>query len=218
MDHSLANELYSESLQLSNVELGSTSTANTKQFDSHDFDEDDPWYEDGSSWNDSIEDLDKASDLDREWQRRRDQFHTLGYRNGVMKGKEAAMQEGFNIGFKESVYAGFNWGLVRGITSAMTCLSDELKVRLVETQEKRNKFQGLYECAHSLSTADALKLFHRDILTEKSVKQHEDAEPNSYKADLQDQSSDGSLLRNCYGQLQSLLECSEIKVHLEIDQ
>lgn len=44
----------------------------------------------------------------------------IGYRDGVIAGKEAAAQEGFNIGFKESVLNGYNWGLVRGITRYIT--------------------------------------------------------------------------------------------------
>ena len=41
-----------------------------------DSDDGDVWHENGSSWNGSIEEFDKASDMDREWQRRRNQFHT----------------------------------------------------------------------------------------------------------------------------------------------
>lgn len=37
----------------------------------------DLWYDDGSSCEDSVEKLNRASDMDREWQRRRDQFHTV---------------------------------------------------------------------------------------------------------------------------------------------
>lgn len=33
--------------------------------------------EDGSLWGGSDEELDKTSDLDREWKRRHDQFHTV---------------------------------------------------------------------------------------------------------------------------------------------
>lgn len=33
--------------------------------------------EDGSSWNGSDNDVEKPSDMDREWWRRRDQFHTV---------------------------------------------------------------------------------------------------------------------------------------------
>lgn len=40
----------------------------------------------------------------------------MGYRDGVIAGKEASSQEGFNIGFKQSVLVGYNWGLVRGVT------------------------------------------------------------------------------------------------------
>ncbi|KAA8537302.1 hypothetical protein F0562_027011 [Nyssa sinensis] len=173
MEGSLADELYSETLRLSNVNLGQTSTVNSKQCDSNDCDGD-WWHEDGSSWADSNEELDKASDLDREWQKRRNQFHTIGYRDGLTAGKEASAQEGFIIGFKESVHVGYNWGLVRGVTSALSCLPDELKEMLLETQEKRNKLRGLYESVHSLSTADALKLFHDDILMNKSVEQSEE--------------------------------------------
>ena len=42
-----------------------------------DFNEADIQAEDGSLWGDSDEELDKASDLDREWQKRHDQFHTV---------------------------------------------------------------------------------------------------------------------------------------------
>lgn len=33
-----------------------------------------------------------------------------------MAGKEASVQEGFNIGFNESVFVGYKWGLVRGVS------------------------------------------------------------------------------------------------------
>ncbi|KAJ6702904.1 PROTEIN YAE1-like protein [Salix viminalis] len=42
--------------------------------------------------------------------RRRDQFHTIGYRDGLMAGREAS------AGFKQSVLVGHNWGVVRGVT------------------------------------------------------------------------------------------------------
>lgn len=110
---------------------------------------DDLWDDDETLWDNSSEEVNKASDLDREWQRRRNQFHTvilqihcfitfqnflcalyvvlkprqfllliyiqIGYRDGIIAGKEASAQEGFNIGFKESVLGGYKWGLVRGI-------------------------------------------------------------------------------------------------------
>uniref|UniRef100_A0A6M2EWL8 Essential protein Yae1 N-terminal domain-containing protein n=1 Tax=Populus davidiana TaxID=266767 RepID=A0A6M2EWL8_9ROSI len=105
MEGSFAKELYSESLQLSNAELGSKPIANGDLQD-----------DGGSLWDDSVEELDRDSDLDREWQRRHDQFHTIGYRDGLIAGKEDSAQEGFNVGFKQSVLVGYNWGVVRGVT------------------------------------------------------------------------------------------------------
>ncbi|KAF5950270.1 hypothetical protein HYC85_012263 [Camellia sinensis] len=124
-----------------------------------------------------LKNTDSLSDLDREWKRRHDQFHTIGYRDGVTAGKEASAQEGFNLGFKESVLAGYNWGLVRGVTSALTLLPDGLREKLVETQEEKDKFQSLYESVHSLSTTDALKLFHD--MSKRSVEQIDSNEASS---------------------------------------
>ncbi|KAF7824655.1 protein YAE1-like protein [Senna tora] len=214
MENRFAEELYSESLQLSNLEL--TPSADNQQknlngknlsgcvalliwslcyyalnvFDSGGYDLGE---EAGSVWDDSDEELSKSSDLDREWQRRHDQFHTIGYRDGLIAGKEASAQEGFNIGFKQSVLAGYSWGLVR----------DELKEKLVETQERRNEFQGLHESVNSLSTTNALQLFNEDMKNKEA------------SSDLQEQTSDCSQLGNYLGQLKSLIhESPAIQMHL----
>ncbi|XP_002513103.2 protein YAE1 isoform X1 [Ricinus communis] len=199
MEGGFAEELYSETLQLSKLEL----------VPGHD--------EDGAFWGDSDEELHKSSDLDREWERRRDQFHTIGYRDGLLAGKEAIAQEGFNAGFKQSVLLGFDWGLVRGVTSAFACLPDGLKEKLIETPEKRNKFLALYESVHSLSTTDALKLFYDDIVSKKAAEQSEHATASSDTAGLQYKISDCSL-GNYGGELQSLLiESPAIDSHIRVD-
>ncbi|KAL6495743.1 hypothetical protein OROGR_030306 [Orobanche gracilis] len=149
------------------------------------------WYDDESSYEDSVEKLNKANEnLDREWRRRHNQFHTVGYRDGLIAGKETAAQEGFNIGFKDSVLSGYNLGLVRGITSAMACLPGVLKEKLVETEETRNKFGQLHESVQSLSTMDALKLFYED---------------GKMKLSEQQESRDISVLKNYHRLLQSLV-------------
>ncbi|KAL9421074.1 hypothetical protein AB3S75_038605 [Citrus x aurantiifolia] len=215
MEGSIAKNLYSESLQLSELELDPPSTTNLSGCDGGDLLDGD----DGSVWGGSNEEFDKETDLDREWQRRRDQFHTIGYRDGLLAGKETSAQEGFNMGFKESFHSGYNWGLVRGVTSALVCLPNELKEMLIETQEKRNKFQSLYESVHSLSTTDALKLFHDDILTKKAMEQSEGAEGGSNVTGLQNQSSDRSRLENHFGELESIiLETPAIQVHIEVQK
>lgn len=205
MEGSIAKELYSESLQLSSAELGSEPIACGDMQD------------DGPLWDVSDEELDRDSDLDREWQRRHDQFHTIGYRDGLISGKEASAQEGFNIGFKQSVLAGYNWGVARGVTSALACLPDALKERLIEDQEKRNQFQGVYETVHSVSTTDALKFFHDDVLRKKEEEQSEHSKASSNVSGMSKDSSGCSHLENYVGELQSLLlESPAIKSHLSV--
>ncbi|MBA0842211.1 hypothetical protein Goarm_002053 [Gossypium armourianum] len=206
MDDKFAQELYSESLHLSNLQLDrSSSTNGFNKADIHD--------EDGSLWGGSDEELDKTSDLDREWKRRHDQFHTIGYRDGLIAGKEASAQEGFNIGFKQSIPIGYNWGIARGVTSALACLPDELRERLIETQENRDKFQELYESVNLLSATDALKLFHDDILTKKAVEQSGSTEASVSVGGAQEHISNSSSLGTYSTKLQSLLlESPEIKV------
>ncbi|BFG37541.1 hypothetical protein CerSpe_238160 [Prunus speciosa] len=62
--------------------------------------------------------------------------------DGVMAGKEASSQEGFNFGFRQSVLLGFKWGLVT--RSALAYLPDGLRVKLIEAEDKRTGFQGSF--------------------------------------------------------------------------
>ncbi|PRQ19568.1 putative essential protein Yae1 [Rosa chinensis] len=121
MEGGFADELYSESLQLSKLQLGSTSNVTSKQSGLDDHVKVQLSDEDGSSWCGSDNEVNEASDVDKEWQRRRDQFHTMGYRDGVIAGKEASSQEGFSIGFKQSVLVGYNWGLFFFCSSYLIC-------------------------------------------------------------------------------------------------
>ncbi|KAE8690391.1 Detected protein of confused Function [Hibiscus syriacus] len=182
MDDKLAQELYSESLQLSNLQLGHSSTAN-------DSCEADIQADDGSLWGGSDEELDKTSDLDREWQRRHDQFHT------------------------QSVPVGYNWGITRGVTSALDCLPDVLMERLIEKQEKRDKFRELHRYVNSLSALDALKLFHDYILTKKATEQSKSTEVSGSVDGAQEKSSNSAGLGTYAATLQSLiLDSPEIQV------
>ncbi|KAG2668818.1 hypothetical protein I3760_14G007800 [Carya illinoinensis] len=215
MEGNLAEELYSESLNLSKTDLNSSSTAVSKE----DFLGDDLQDGDGPIWDSSGDELNDSSELDREWQRRRDQHHTHGYREGITAGKEASAQGGFNIGFKQSVLVGYNWGVVRGVTSALSFLPDELKERLIGTQEKRNEFRDLYESVHSLSTADALRMFNDDLTAKKALEQRETAEVSSHLAGPQEQSLGSGRLDNYMGELQLLLPDSPaLRVHFRRDE
>ena len=84
---------------------------------------------------------------------------------------------------------------------------------MIKTQEKRDKFQKLYESMNALSTTDALKLFHDDMLTKKAGEQSEPAEAGVSVGGLQEQSSNSDSLGSYTAELQSLLlESPEIKV------
>ncbi|XP_071720470.1 uncharacterized protein [Rutidosis leptorrhynchoides] len=192
MERSLTDELYSEILK----PKGGPSVPDTTHSGLLDV-EDEQWCDEESS-----------SDAGREWQRRKDQFHAIGYRDGIIAGKEASAQEGFNVGFKESVAVGLNLGLVRGVTGALNCLPDELREKIIESQETRDKFHDLYESVNHLSTNDALKLFN-DILSNKNVKQGD-------KLALEEQILNGSVLNDYYRRLESLImESSAIVVQLK---
>ncbi|KAK4256001.1 hypothetical protein QN277_008923 [Acacia crassicarpa] len=209
MENRFAEELYSESLPFSKLEL--TPSAKNQQNNSNDGDGYDFSHEDGFLL-DGFDELEKSS-VDREWQRRHDQFHTLGYRDGLIAGKEASSQEGFNIGFKESVHAGYRWGLVRGVTSAFAYLPEELKEKLVEAH-KKTELQGLYESVRLMSTNDALKSFYEDFQAKETSEPSEHIEVIQNKADLQEHKSDSSHLGSYHGQLRSLIgENSAIKMH-----
>ncbi|XP_022138890.1 uncharacterized protein LOC111009960 [Momordica charantia] len=219
MEGTLAEELYSESLQSTNSKLGATLSSDWGQNRSSGSGVDDLCQDDGSLWGGSDEGLEEISDLDREWQRRHDQFHTIGYRDGLISGKEAAAQEGFNVGFKQSVFIGYKLGLVRGVSSVLACLPDDLKEKLMGNEENSSKFQSLYECTNSISTADALRLFNDEILAQDTTEECVDADTNSRTIGLLKQNPDDGRLGKFYGELQALLPKSPaLKVHLHEDQ
>ncbi|XP_047342209.1 uncharacterized protein LOC124945761 [Impatiens glandulifera] len=163
MEKSFAAEIYSESLKHSEAVVNPSSSAFQSQTTSNDR-LNELTNEDDSPWGGSSDELEGPSDLDREWKYRHDQFHKIGYRDGLIAGKETSAQEGFNIGFKESVLVGYDWGLVRGFSSAFSLLPESLKEKLVETEEDREKFQSLEKSVRSIATTDALKLFNDEIV------------------------------------------------------
>uniref|UniRef100_A0A7I4DTB5 Essential protein Yae1 N-terminal domain-containing protein n=1 Tax=Physcomitrium patens TaxID=3218 RepID=A0A7I4DTB5_PHYPA len=103
------------------------------------------------------------SELDHEWQARHNQFHTLGYRDGVEAGKNSSVQEGFNLGYAEATVAGFTWGVARGLTRAFAALPDSLKDTLVGESDVRGHLEALDSSIYRYSSTDSLRTFHRNI-------------------------------------------------------
>ncbi|KAF9686402.1 hypothetical protein SADUNF_Sadunf03G0154900 [Salix dunnii] len=102
-------------------------------------------------------------------------------------------------------------------TNVLTFLPDDLKEKLIETQEKRTKIQCLYESVHTISTLDALIFFRDDITRKKAMEQRELVKKSSDVARMnKDDSSCCSNLEIYVGELQSLLHSPTIKLHLAV--
>ncbi|GJN16733.1 hypothetical protein PR202_gb03754 [Eleusine coracana subsp. coracana] len=119
--------------------------------------------DDDAIWGDASGSPGRESTLDREWSHRQNQFHKMGYRDGITEGQKDSAQEGFNIGFRQSVNVGYKWGLVRGVTSALASLPDSLKEKLLPDIHHRKKLQDLNNSVHIISADDALQMFHDSI-------------------------------------------------------
>lgn len=74
------------------------------------------------SESDDIWDDDGPSDLqydrsisERNWKRLQETHGVLGYKEGVVEGKDESLQAGFNVGFSEGAIIGHELGRLRGI-------------------------------------------------------------------------------------------------------
>ncbi|KAI3984116.1 hypothetical protein MKX01_035243 [Papaver californicum] len=158
--------------------------------------------------------VDSEFELGREWQRRHNELHTIGYHEGLSKGQEAAAQEGFTVGFKESVSVGYKWGLVKGISSALAGLPDGLKEKLVESLEARDKLQMLY----TSSSAPALGLYRDEILPYQSKAYSEPAEGGDSSSETSlDHITRCNRLGSYSEELEFLLQSSAIQVHSAVE-
>ncbi|CAA6654112.1 unnamed protein product [Spirodela intermedia] len=76
----------------------------------------------------------------------------MGYRDGIIAGKEASAQEGFNAGFKKAVLGGTSGALSE---VALTGLPDSPRGKLAERIEKKDALWKLCETQKDLSSAGA---------------------------------------------------------------
>lgn len=97
--------------------------------------------------------------------------------------------------------------------SALAFLPDDLKERLVEAPEKRDKHQKLYQSVQSLSASDALKLFSDKIVSDEKT-QH--AQDSIRWVSSPQQSSEPVQIDDFVGELRELLgESPAIEVRLD---
>ncbi|KAL5226914.1 hypothetical protein ABZP36_015179 [Zizania latifolia] len=164
---------------------------------------------DDEIWDDASDSPGHGSTLDREWVHRQNQFHKMGYRDGIAEGQKDIAQEGFNVGFGQSVHAGYKWGLVRGITSALVSLPDSLKEKLLPNVQCKGKLQDFQNSVQEISAEDALQMFHESILQSihSSGESHVTSNRATNSSRLQSLSTDLVLL---------LHECPDMKVSEEL--
>lgn len=103
------------------------------------------------------------------------------------------------------------------ICSALACLPDDLKEKLVSKVEARDRFQNLYESVHSISSKDALKLFHDDILRSGSeqLQNKGNVDVEIVEGDISECNQLGRFSR----ELDCLLhECPSVELHAAVDR
>ncbi|KAJ7197858.1 hypothetical protein O6H91_Y503000 [Diphasiastrum complanatum] len=119
-----------------------------------------------------------SEEMEREWRARKQQFETLGYRDGVTEGKKFSAQEGFNSGFQVAAAAGFNWGVARGLTSAFAGLPAHVREIILKEVDSRTRLEALHSTVASISTNDALRLYYQDFVVSATPKDRSNPEQN----------------------------------------
>ncbi|KAJ3676222.1 hypothetical protein LUZ60_003634 [Juncus effusus] len=174
-------------------------------------------FHDGEIWDDeSDENSNPESNLKREWNWRHNQFHTMGYREGITVGKKDSAQEGFNIGFKQSAPVGRKWGLIRGIISALASLPESSIEKLVPNIEMRQKLLDLFKSVKEISSDDALRIYHQVIIQNKSMQSFDSCD-HSEEIFRSKDGNNSNKLEQQYRDLVILLgNCPEIKINSDL--
>ncbi|XP_058107131.1 uncharacterized protein LOC131250807 isoform X1 [Magnolia sinica] len=119
---------------------------------------------------------------------------------------------------KHLIWTGSGRGGTINSTPALALLPDHLKEKLVGELETRERLQNLYESVHSISTKDALQLFHDDILGSGLEQPLNHSEGNADTATTPVDISGCNQLERFSKELGSLLrECPSIEVHAAVD-
>ncbi|XP_027029105.2 OTU deubiquitinase with linear linkage specificity a [Tachysurus fulvidraco] len=96
------------------------------------------------------EDVDELSLQNKEWRGSMEKRAKDGFRDGIDAGKEASLQQGFNLGYREGAVKMKAIGQFKGIVSALRCwcqsqpsMSSEPITQLLQKVEKHE--EGLFE-------------------------------------------------------------------------
>ncbi|KAL0425686.1 UNVERIFIED_CONTAM: hypothetical protein Sradi_1103400 [Sesamum radiatum] len=160
---SIANELYSEVFQSSSVKLDGGSNAVEANDNSIENNPGDLWYDDGSSCEDSVEKLNRTSDMDREWQRRHDQFHTLGYRDGLIAGKKLLHKKGSILALRILCLLGTAGVMSEGLLDALKLFYEDQKRKSANQKEGAEPSSTTTELDHQNPDVSVLKTYSEQL-------------------------------------------------------
>ncbi|KAI6121024.1 hypothetical protein EDD16DRAFT_1725270 [Pisolithus croceorrhizus] len=100
------------------------------------------------------------------WQNLSTQFTNSGYRQGIIAGKEASLQEGFDVGFANAgTPIGRELGALRGVASALVSFLSSINTTPAELDEAR-------AIATSLSRIRFTDIAPPDIEAEQHAREH----------------------------------------------
>ncbi|KAK2997950.1 hypothetical protein RJ639_025092 [Escallonia herrerae] len=168
MEGSFADELYAESMKLSNADFSTPLAAGSKPLDSlvSDGDSGELWHEDGSSWNGSVAELNNTSELDREWQRRRNQFHTVSLLVIVMvswRGKKPLHKRGLILALRNRSLRDSIGVSSEVLQDALKLFHDDLTNKLINTDDNAEVISSIAEPHDESSDGSSLENYYAKL-------------------------------------------------------
>ncbi|KAG9284201.1 hypothetical protein G9A89_002862 [Geosiphon pyriformis] len=111
----------------------------------------------------------------REWERMNEAFGNLGYKDGILEGKETTLQRGFDIGYMEGMIIGKELGRIRGVCNTILEFYTSKKKLATETDTTQspsmlNPDSQLLVRLRSLER-DLAKITYDDLFTKQHFEQ-----------------------------------------------
>ncbi|KAF5329387.1 hypothetical protein D9619_008954 [Psilocybe cf. subviscida] len=123
-----------------------------------------------SPWDESA---DETIHRDVEWSRISEDFTNVGYREGIVAGKEAASQEGFNVGFETiGVPIGREIGILRGVASVLLSVLQSTEIDADSTRI----MEEAQDISTQLSRIRFSDVMPRDLEAEAHAREHLESE------------------------------------------
>ncbi|RIA96008.1 hypothetical protein C1645_756142 [Glomus cerebriforme] len=121
---------------------------------------DDVWASDEDTY-----DYDRMMSL-KEWDRMNKNFGNVGYKEGIVEGKDVTIQEGFNKGYVEGVNIGMEFGRLRGLLNTLLVFYNNEDDSNNDNNELKSPNQStvneLKSLEDNLANLTADKVFTRD--------------------------------------------------------